>query len=102
MTRLTKLLKEEIINNFKKDKLNDKAKEIQSAIKEDLKKIARRILKDEFAIYENNQSVKDYLKSGKLINVLPDWEVEPLNVYAIWHANAQKLNLISRFRKYLS
>ncbi|MEP3247610.1 MAG: LysR family transcriptional regulator [Sneathiella sp.] len=29
-------------------------------------------------------SVQNHLKSGRLIEVLPDWKMEPLPVYAIW------------------
>lgn len=31
--------------------------------------------------------IEDYLKTNKLVHVLPDWEVEPMPLYAVWHGN---------------
>lgn len=45
--------------------------------------------------------VKD-IKEGKLVEVLPEWQMEPLSVYAIWPQNLLKNNLASRFRNSLS
>jgi len=42
--------------------------------------------------------VEKDIKEGKLVEVLPEWQVEPLNVYAIWPQNLLKNNLASRFR----
>lgn len=42
------------------------------------------------------------IKEGKLVEVLPEWQMEPLSVYAIWPQNLLKNNLASRFRNSLS
>ncbi len=34
--------------------------------------------------------VENDIKSGKLINVLPEWQVEPLPLYALWPKNINK------------
>lgn len=44
--------------------------------------------------------VERAIKEGKLIEVLPAWQMEPLNVYAVWPHNLLKNNLASRLRKY--
>ncbi|MDG1022333.1 MAG: LysR family transcriptional regulator [Emcibacteraceae bacterium] len=31
--------------------------------------------------------IEDYLKTNKLVHVLPDWDVEPMPLYAVWHGN---------------
>jgi len=31
--------------------------------------------------------IEDYLKTNKLVHVLPDWDVEPMALYAVWHGN---------------
>lgn len=31
--------------------------------------------------------IEDYLKINKLVHVLPDWDVEPMPLYAVWHGN---------------
>lgn len=41
------------------------------------------------------------IKEGKLVEVLPEWQMEPLSVYAIWPQNLLKNNLASRFRNIL-
>lgn len=41
------------------------------------------------------------LKEGKLIEVLPEWQMEPLSVYAIWPQNLLKNNLAARLRNSL-
>ena len=42
------------------------------------------------------------IKEGKLVEVLPEWQMEPLSVYAIWPQNLLKNNLASRFRNSLA
>lgn len=34
---------------------------------------------------------------GRLVEILPEWELEAPNVYAVWHANAPKSGLTMRF-----
>jgi len=45
--------------------------------------------------------VEDYLAEGQLVEVLPNWQVEPIDVYAIWPANTPKTGLTQRFVDYL-
>lgn len=42
------------------------------------------------------------IKEGKLVEVLPEWQMEPLSVYAVWPQNLLKNNLASRFRNSLA
>ena len=46
--------------------------------------------------------VEKDIQEGKLVEVLPAWQMEPLNVYAIWPQNLLKNNLASRFRSSLA
>lgn len=46
--------------------------------------------------------VEKDIKKGTLVEVLPEWQMEPLNVYAIWPQNLLKNNLASRFRNALA
>ena len=46
--------------------------------------------------------VEKYLAKGQLVEVLPDWQVEAIDVYAIWPANTPKNGLTQRFVDYLS
>ena len=39
--------------------------------------------------------VEKDIKEGKLVEVLPEWQMEPLSVYAIWPQNLLKNNLAS-------
>lgn len=34
--------------------------------------------------------IQDDLDNQRIVRVLPEWELEPLNVYAVWHANVSK------------
>lgn len=45
--------------------------------------------------------VEGYLRDGHLVEVIPDWQVEPIDVYAIWPPNAPKAGLTGRFAEYL-
>lgn len=45
--------------------------------------------------------VEDDLASGKLVRVLPDLEIAPLGVYAVWPPNAPKGGLTSRLVDHL-
>ena len=45
--------------------------------------------------------VEKYLAEGQLVEVLPDWQVEAIDVYAIWPANTPKNGLTQRFVDYL-
>lgn len=46
--------------------------------------------------------VEPDIKSGELVTVIDDWNLEPLNVYAVWPANVPKEGLIMLFLKFLS
>lgn len=52
------------------------------------------------AVLENSQ-VADDLASGRLIRVLPDWNVESLSLYAIWHKNTGSSSLTKLLLRYL-
>jgi DNA-binding transcriptional LysR family regulator len=45
--------------------------------------------------------VEEAIREGKLVEVLPAWQMEPLSVYAIWPKNLLKSNLASRLRNVL-
>ena len=45
--------------------------------------------------------VEDYIKEGRLVEVLPNWQVESIDVYAIWPANTPRTGLTHRFVDYL-
>ena len=45
--------------------------------------------------------VEDYLENGRLVRVLPDWEVEPLNFYAVWHGNITECSNTRRLLNFL-
>lgn len=45
--------------------------------------------------------VDSYLSEGRLVEVLPRWRVEPIDVYAIWPPNAPRSGLTGRFVEYL-
>jgi DNA-binding transcriptional LysR family regulator len=42
--------------------------------------------------------VQEHLRSGKLVELLPAWKMDPLNVYAVWPQNISNTNLASKFR----
>ena len=41
------------------------------------------------------------LAAGRVVHVLPDWQVSPLGIYAVWPSNTRRDSLTSRFVKYL-
>ncbi|MBA3815980.1 MAG: LysR family transcriptional regulator [Parachlamydiaceae bacterium] len=45
--------------------------------------------------------VENDIKVGKLVEVLPEWQMEPLSVYAVWPQNLLKNNLAARLRNSL-
>jgi DNA-binding transcriptional LysR family regulator len=45
--------------------------------------------------------VESYLKEGKLVEVLPDWQVATIDIYALWPANTPRTGLTHRFVDYL-
>lgn len=46
--------------------------------------------------------VDDDLRTGRLVEVLPDWKVAPMKIYAVWPANAVKDGLTMRFLQFLT
>ena len=40
---------------------------------------------------------EDDLASGKIVHVLPDWQLKPLGIYAVWPSNTPRNSLTSRF-----
>ncbi len=45
--------------------------------------------------------IEDELADGRLIRVLPDWKVEPLNLYAVWHGNVTDCSNTRRLLNFL-
>ncbi len=43
----------------------------------------------------------DDLAAGKVVHVLPDWQLSPLGIYAVWPSNTLRDSLTSRFVNYL-
>ena len=39
----------------------------------------------------------DAIESGKLVELLQNWSVDPITVYAVWHANAPRGGLVTKF-----
>ena len=37
------------------------------------------------------------IAAGTMVQVLPDWELEPIGVYAVWPPNAPRAGLTARF-----
>ena len=46
--------------------------------------------------------VEEPLASGTLVEVLQEWQVEPIPLYAVWHANASSNSNIRRLLNYLN
>lgn len=44
---------------------------------------------------------EDDINSGRLVELLPDWKVEPLEVYAVWPPNAPRESLTRRLLDFL-
>jgi DNA-binding transcriptional LysR family regulator len=45
--------------------------------------------------------IEHELQSGALIEILPNWRLQSLDTYFLWHANASKTGLSSLFRDFL-
>ena len=45
--------------------------------------------------------VEEYLRQGQLVEVLPDWRLAPIDVYAIWPPNSPRTGLTRRFVDHL-
>ncbi|MFT5112283.1 MAG: DNA-binding transcriptional LysR family regulator [Parasphingorhabdus sp.] len=46
--------------------------------------------------------LKAHMKSGKLVEVLPKWKLDPFQLYAVWPANSPGTGITSRFVDYLA
>lgn len=44
----------------------------------------------------------DYLNSGKLYELLPDWKLGPFELHAVWPGNSPRTGITSRFVDYLA
>lgn len=44
----------------------------------------------------------DYLDSGKLREILPDWKLDPFELRAVWPGNSPRTGITSRFVDYLA
>lgn len=49
-----------------------------------------------------NWLIEDELADGRLIHVLPDWEVEPMPLYAVWHGNITDCSNTRRLLNFLA
>lgn len=49
-----------------------------------------------------NFMVEEDLRNGRLVEILPDWKVAPMKIYAVWPANAVKDGLTMRFLTFLT
>jgi DNA-binding transcriptional LysR family regulator len=45
--------------------------------------------------------VEQEILEGTLVEVLPDWKVQPLDAYLLWHPNASQTSLAMRFKDFL-
>lgn len=45
--------------------------------------------------------IEDHLKEGRLVRVLPDWEVEAMPFYAVWHGNITDCSNTRRLLNFL-
>ena len=45
--------------------------------------------------------VNDPLAKGKLVEVLPEWQVDPIPIHAVWHANVTQGSNVRRLLSYL-
>ncbi len=45
---------------------------------------------------------EDEIKAGRLVELIPDWHVEPLEVFAVWPPNAPRESLTKRLLDFLS
>ncbi|MDG1708194.1 MAG: LysR family transcriptional regulator, partial [Emcibacteraceae bacterium] len=46
--------------------------------------------------------IKDELADGRLIHILPDWKVEPMPLYAVWHGNITDCSNTRRLLNFIS
>jgi DNA-binding transcriptional LysR family regulator len=46
--------------------------------------------------------MKDQLKSGKLVEVLPAWKLDPFEIHAVWPANSPRTGMTNRFVDHLA
>ena len=45
--------------------------------------------------------MSEFLKSGKLLEILPDWKLDPFEIHAVWPGNSPRTGITSRFVDYL-
>lgn len=46
--------------------------------------------------------IEDHLKEGRLIRVLPDWDVEEMPLYAVWHGNISDCSNTRRLLNFMA
>ena len=44
----------------------------------------------------------DFLKSGRLLEILPDWKLDPFEIFAVWPSNTTRTGITSRFVDFLA
>lgn len=42
-----------------------------------------------------------YLESGELVELFPEWKLESLPIYGVWHANTSRTGLATRLKSFL-
>ena len=46
--------------------------------------------------------VREDLRKGRLVDVLPEWRPQTVGVFALWPDNAQRARLTSRFLEFMA
>ncbi|MFT5505386.1 MAG: DNA-binding transcriptional LysR family regulator [Gammaproteobacteria bacterium] len=46
--------------------------------------------------------MNEYLNAGKLLELLPNWKLDPFEIHAVWPGNSPRIGITSRFIDYLA
>ena len=46
--------------------------------------------------------MNEFLISGKLLELLPDWKLDPFEIHAVWPGNSPRTGITIRFVDYLA
>jgi DNA-binding transcriptional LysR family regulator len=46
--------------------------------------------------------INEFIKSGELLELLPDWKLEPFEIFAVWPGNSPRMGITMRFIDYLA
>ena len=50
----------------------------------------------------SNWLIEEELADGRLMQVLPDWQAEPIPLYAVWHGNISECSNTRRLLDFLA